>query len=158
MNEQTPKAMKIKRHELSDIQWQIIEPHLPKPSPKGGHPWKDHRIVINGILFKLNTGAQWRDLPKCYGPWQTVYDRFNYWRKTGFWSELMSTLLAELRKRDMLQTEAFNIDATYIRASRSAAGARKKGALTNPRTTRSAAPEAASAPRRTSSSTAKVRR
>lgn len=158
MNNQSPQTMGIKRHELSDIQWQILQPHLPTTTSKGGHPWKDHRMVINGILWKLNTGAQWRDLPERYGPWQTVYDRFNHWRKTGLWSTLMAVLLAELRKRDLLKTETFNIDATYIRASRSAAGARKKGTQPNPPITPSAAPEGASAPKRTSSSMAGGRR
>jgi transposase len=132
--------MTPKRHELSDVQWNILEPHLPKPSPKGGRPWNDHRQTINGILWKLNTGAQWRDIPERYGPWQSIYDRYSYWRKTGLWTHLMTTLLGELRKRGLLDTETFNIDATYIRASRSAAGARKKGTQTevptNPKITR----------------------
>jgi len=149
MNNQEPMRMPQKRHELSDIQWQILQPHLPKNSSKGGRPWKDHRPVINAILWKLNTGAQWRDLPERYGPWQTIYDRYSHWRKLGLWDRLMSVLLGELRKRGMLDTESFNIDATYIRASRSAAGARKKGiptvAQTNRRITRQAAPEGAMA-------------
>jgi transposase len=158
MNDQAQQTMGIKRHELSDIQWQIIEPLMPKPSKNGGRPWRDHRMVINGILWKLNTGAQWRDVPERYGPWETLYERFNRWSKSGLWAEMMSTLLAELRRRDMLETETFNIDATYIRASRSAAGARKKGTRESPPITRSAAPEAVSAPRRTSSSTPGARR
>jgi transposase len=128
--------MTAKRHELSDTQWEIIRPHLPKSSPKGGRPWKDHRQVINAILWKLNTEAQWRDLPERYGPWQTIYDRYSYWRRIGLWDQVMTTLLGELRKRGMLDVESFNIDATYIRASRSAAGARKKGMQTNQRTMR----------------------
>lgn len=128
--------MSAKRHELSDTQWEILQPYLPKSSPKGGRPWKDHRQVISAIFWKLNTGAQWRDLPERYGPWQTIYDRFSYWRRIGLWDRLMTTLLGELRKRGMLDVESFNIDATYIRASRSAAGAPKKGTRTNPQTTR----------------------
>lgn len=142
--------MERKRHELSDLQWEIIEPHLPTGSAKGGRPWKNHRQVINGILWKLNTGAQWRDVPERYGPWQTLYDRYTYWRESGLWEDLMQTLLAELRKRDMLDLETFNIDATYVRASRSAAGARKKGSQTNPKTTRSGAAEGASGRKSTS--------
>lgn len=136
MNKEDQQTMDIKRHELSDIQWALLQPHLPKNSPKGGNAWKDHRLVINGILWKLNTGAQWRDLPERYGPWQTIYDRFNYWRKTGLWEHLMDVLLAELRKRELLNTETFNIDATSVRASRSAAGARKKGVQKNQQITR----------------------
>ncbi len=90
--------MSQKRHELSDIQWQILQPHLPQGSAKGGRPWKDHRMVINAILWKLNTGAQWRDLPERYGPWQTIYDRYSHWRTIGLWDRLMGVLLAELHK------------------------------------------------------------
>lgn len=139
MTEQNQEAMTQKRHELSDVQWSILEPHLPTNSPKGGRPWNDHRQTINGILWKLNTGAQWRDIPERYGKYQSLYDRYTYWRKTGLWDHLMQMLLGELRKRGLLDTETFNIDATYIRASRSAAGARKKGTRTtamSPKTTR----------------------
>jgi transposase len=127
--------MSTKRHELSDRQWAILEPHLPKNAAKGGRPWNDHRQVINGILWKLNTGAQWRDVPERYGKDKTIYDRYNRWRATGLWDRLMKVLLGELRKRAMLDIDAFHVDATYIRASRSAAGARKKGTRTNPQIT-----------------------
>lgn len=150
--------MGIKRHELSDIQWQIIAPYLPQTGAQGGRPWKDHRTIINGILWKLNTGAQWRDLPERYGAWKTVYDRFNAWSRSGFWAELMGRLLAELRRNNLLKTESFNIDATSIRASRSAAGARKKGTQESRSTTRLAARAEATAPRHTFSATAEERR
>ncbi len=64
-----------KRHELRDAAWTVLEPLLPQTSK--GHPWKDHRQVINGILWVLATGTPWRDAPERYGPWQTLYDRFN---------------------------------------------------------------------------------
>jgi transposase len=46
--------------------------------------------VINGILWKLRTGAPWRDLPERYGPWQTCYDRFIRWRRDGTWDRLLA--------------------------------------------------------------------
>jgi transposase len=55
-----------------------------------GQQWKDHRKVINGILWKLRTGAPWRDLPSCYSPWQTCYDRFGHWRRDGTWDRLLA--------------------------------------------------------------------
>jgi transposase len=119
--------MHTKRHELTDKQWGLLAPYMPKPSAKGGRPWNDHRRTINGILWKVKTGAPWRDIPERYGAWQSIYDRYSYWRKTGFWNVLMRTLQGELCKRGMLDIEKFNIDATSVRASRSAAGARKKG-------------------------------
>ena len=53
-------------------------------------PWKEHRTVVNGILWKLRTGSPWRDLPERYGPWQTCYDRFVRWREDGAWDRLLS--------------------------------------------------------------------
>jgi transposase len=67
------------RYELSDAQWECIAPFFPDRYHHGGagHPWKDHRPLVNGILWHLHTGAPWPDVPERYGPWQTVYDRFN---------------------------------------------------------------------------------
>ena len=65
----------VRRGELTDEAWGRIAPLLPEGGRRGGR-WKDHRTVVNGILWKLRTGAPWRDLPERYGPWQTCYDRF----------------------------------------------------------------------------------
>jgi transposase len=56
--------------EITDRAWEQIEPLLPKEGGKRGGQWRDHRTVINGILWKLRTGSPWRDLPERYGPWQ----------------------------------------------------------------------------------------
>src|SRR4051794_1227080 len=63
------------RYELSDQQWARIEPLLPDRFHHGeaGHPFNDHRPIVNAILWILHTGAPWRDLPERYGPWETVY-------------------------------------------------------------------------------------
>ena len=83
------------RYELSEQQWQRIEPLLPPlKSGKRGHPYGDHRPIINGILWVLNTGAPWADLPERSGPHQTVYDRFVRWQKRGIWQELLVALQA----------------------------------------------------------------
>ena len=67
------------RYDLTDAQWERIAPFFPDRFHRGraGHPWKDHRPLVNGILWHLHTGAPWPDTPERYGPWQTVYDRFN---------------------------------------------------------------------------------
>jgi transposase len=67
--------MSRKRHELTDEQWQQLEPLLPGQKPKTGRPNLAHRTVINGVLWVLKTGAPWRDLPERYGKWQTVVSR-----------------------------------------------------------------------------------
>jgi transposase len=62
----------VRRSELTDGVWERIAPLLPE-NGRRGKQWKDHRTVINGILWKLRTGAPWRDLPERYGSWQTCY-------------------------------------------------------------------------------------
>ncbi len=79
----------MRRHELTDEQWQVIEPLLPASGTKG-RPRVDDRRVINGMLFKAKTGVAWRDLPGRYGPWKTVYNRFWRWSRTGTLSALVA--------------------------------------------------------------------
>ncbi|AIJ21971.1 insertion element transposase [Amycolatopsis methanolica 239] len=69
------------RGELTDKAWARIEPLLP-PVAGWGRYWRDHRQVINAILWKLRTGAPWRDLPERYGPWKTVHERLRTWTGT----------------------------------------------------------------------------
>jgi transposase len=64
------------RGELTESAWATIEPPLLRSGARGGQ-WRDHRKVINGILWKLRTGAPWHDLPKRYDPWQNCADRLN---------------------------------------------------------------------------------
>jgi transposase len=79
----------VKKGELTDEAWAQIAPLLPENGRRGGR-WRDHREVVNGILWKLRTGAPWRDLPERYGPWQTCYDRFSRWRREGTWDRLLA--------------------------------------------------------------------
>ena len=78
----------VRCREITDAAWEQIEPLLPENWRKGGR-WRDHRTVIDGILWKLRTGTPWRDLPERYGPWQTCFDRFNRWRRDGTWDRLL---------------------------------------------------------------------
>ncbi len=73
------------RGDLKDKQWEKIKPLLPPQKPWTGKPNKDHRMIINGILWILRTGAPWRDLPERYGSHGTVSSRFYRWRKAGIW-------------------------------------------------------------------------
>lgn len=72
----------MRRHELSDAQWALVSELMPPDGSPGGR-WRNHRDVVNGLFWKLNTGVPWRDIPECYGPWQTIYDRFVRWRRCG---------------------------------------------------------------------------
>ena len=100
---------------LSDAQWAVIEPFMPKDQP--GPARKDDRQIISGILHVLTCGCRWRDCPAAYGPRTTVYNRFNRWSRRGFWK----AMLAALAKAGW-SGEATAIDSTYVRAHRSAQG------------------------------------
>ena len=83
------------RGDLTGQQWKKIEPLLPAQKPRTGRPGKDHRTIINGILWILRTGAPWRDLPERYGPWPTVASRYYRWRERGLWQRLAEVLRQE---------------------------------------------------------------
>src|SRR5262249_31672141 len=116
----------MKRHELTDQQWELLAPFFPQQSPKPGGQWKDHRLMLNGIFWRLNTGAPWRDLPERFGPWQTVYDRFNKLRKSAPLPRSIERPQLPPNPRGFLAPALFCIDATTARAPRAAAGAAKK--------------------------------
>ena len=111
------------RFDLSDAEWAIIAPLLPNKSR--GVPRVDDRRVLNGIFWILRTGSPWRDLPERYGPYTTVYNRFNRWAKAGVWVRIFEALAA--RSPDALQF----IDSSIVRAHQHAAGG-KKGAKITP--------------------------
>jgi transposase len=111
-----------RRHELTDAAWAAIAPLLPR-DPRRGQRWRDHRTVLNGILWKLSTGAPWRDVPARYGPWQTLHARLLRWRRDGTWERI----LARVQQRSDAVGEVaweVSVDSTVVRAHQHAAGAR----------------------------------
>jgi transposase len=115
------------RYELQNRQWKRIQHLFPDCYHHGkpGHPWKPHRQLLNGILWRLHSGAPWRDVPSRYGPWQTVYDRFRRWRLDGTWMRILTYLLDHLDKHGRLGRDLWCVDGSIIRASRAAGGAKK---------------------------------
>ncbi len=113
-----------------------LEPLLPSQRPTTGRPAKDHRTVLNGIVWILRTGAPWRDLPDRYGPWKTAYSRFRRWREAGIWDRILIALQTEAAHDGDVDGSLAMIDGSNVRAHQQAAGAPKKGA---PRTSTSAA-------------------
>ncbi|GIV91255.1 MAG: hypothetical protein KatS3mg055_3773 [Chloroflexus sp.] len=140
-------GMLMRRYELTDEQYVLLEPSLPRMQRTDGHLWSDHRRALNGLLGKLRSGTPWRAIPARYGPWSSISDRYRRWCRAGWVTVLLGALRTELDARDQLDWEPWWVYRTPIRASRAAAGARKNG---GPPTTRSAAPGAAMAPRCTS--------
>jgi transposase len=135
----------MERHELSEAQWARLRPLLPPQHRSGrGRPSKDHRMLINAILWRLATGVPWRDLPERYGSWRTVYSRFRRWQQAGVWERVLAVLQAEADAQGELDWSLHFLDGTTVRAHQHAAGA-KKGAVTTP----SAAPGVASRRRST---------
>ena len=104
---------------LSRAQMKRIEPHFPLSH---GVPRVDDRRVISGIIFVIRNGLRWRDAPKEYGPHKTIYNRFIRWSRLGVFNRIFAALAAKGPKSDRLM-----IDATHLKAHRTAASLLKKG-------------------------------
>jgi len=122
------------RHQLTDEQWERIQPLFPVGADTG-RPLTDGRTAFNGILWILRTGSPWRDLPKEFPPWQTVYHLFNRWRKNGLLLALVEELQVELGSEGRLDHHLWCIDGSNVRAARCAAGGGKKGTQTSQKIT-----------------------
>ena len=112
------------RGDLTDKEWERLQPLLPPQKPAVGRPAHDHRIIINGILWILRTGAPWRDLPTQYGKWTTVVSRFYRWRIAGIWQRVLAKLQEQADAAGTLDWEKHYVDGTVIRAHQHAAGAK----------------------------------
>jgi transposase len=113
------------RGDLTDAQYERLLPLLPSSNGKPGRTYEDHRKVINGILWRLRTGAPWRDLPERYGPWQTCYDRLVRWRRRGIWQRILQALQADAHAKGRIVWKVISVDSTVVRAHQHAAGARR---------------------------------
>src|SRR5499427_1685085 len=114
----------MRRGELTDSQWEKLQPLLPPQKPRTGRPAEDHRRIVNGILWIDRTGAPWRDLPERYGPWSTVASRFYRWQKAGVWLRILATLHQQTDAGGQLDWSKHYVDSTMIRAHQHAAGAK----------------------------------
>ena len=114
----------VGRGELTDRAWSSIEPLLPASGRRGGQ-WRDHRTVIRGILWKVRTGAPWRDLPECFGAWQTCADRLYRWRREGLWDRLLTYVQTKSDAVGEMVWEV-SIDSSTARAHQHASGARRR--------------------------------
>jgi transposase len=116
----------LSRGDLTEVEWRILRVLLPverEPGKRGrGRPPDDNCNVINGILWRLRTGAPWRDVPEKYGNWNSIYRRFRRWSASGVW-ESVAIALAET----MAESGQYSIDSTTVRAHVSAAGGKRGG-------------------------------
>jgi transposase len=93
-----------------------------------GRPPKDHRPIVEAIVWLDRTGAPWRDLPAEYGPWETVASRFYRWRRRGVWDRVLACLQAQADARGELDWLLHFVDGSVVRAHQHAAGARRQPA------------------------------
>ena len=104
---------------LSEAQMRRIEPYFPLSH---GIPRVDDRRIVSGIIFVIRNGLRWRDAPPAYGPHKTIYNRFIRWSRLGVFNRIFAELAAKGGKPDQLM-----IDATHLKAHRTAASLLKKG-------------------------------
>ncbi len=104
---------------LSEAQMRRIEPYFPLSH---GIPRVDDRRIVSGIIFVIRNGLRWRDAPPAYGPHKTIYNRFIRWSRLGVFNRIFAELAAKGGKPDQLM-----IDATHLKAHRTAGSLLKKG-------------------------------
>ena len=121
---------------LNDEAWSIIEPMLPRNRPSARRV--DDRRVLSGIFHVLKVGCPWRNCPPEYGPYTSIYNRFNRWSRRRIWKTMLDALTAAGHLGGTVA-----VDSTYVKAHRSAAGAPKK----RRKIKRLGSPEVGAAPR-----------
>ena len=100
---------------LDDRMWARIEPLLPSSDGQRGRPFRDHRQVLEGIVFRLRTGVPWRDLPADFGPWQTAWKRRHRCCLDGTWDRIHAELLRQADAGEYIDW-ALSVDSTVNRA------------------------------------------
>ena len=114
------------RADLSEEQWAVLEPFLPRGKRPGRPPKWTKRQLIDGIRWRVRAGAPWRDVPPAYGHWRTVYGLFRCWQRDGTWAKILAGLQARADAAGLITWDV-SVDSTVARAHQHAAGARKRG-------------------------------
>ena len=99
----------MKRYELYDQQWGLLAPFFPRRPRQRGGQWGGDRTILNGIFWRLQSGAPWRDLPRRYGPWQTAYDRFHKMRRSGLLERILQRLHLRLNDAGLIDPDSFRL-------------------------------------------------
>jgi transposase len=102
-----------------------LSPFVIEAGPRRGRRPKDHRLVLDGVLWIARTGSPWRDLHDRFGRWNSVYQQFLRWGLTGVWD----VLLAALNESGVAQDSVQMIDSTIVRAQQHSAGAKTKSVI-----------------------------
>jgi transposase len=115
-----------RRFDLTDAQWAVLEPLLPRPKKAGRPPKWTKRQLVDGIRWRVRTGAPWRDVPDCYGHWRTVYGLYRRWQRAGVWARILTALQGRADAAGLITWDV-SVDSTITRAHQHAAGARRDG-------------------------------
>ena len=111
--------------DLTDEQWKIVQPLIPVPPKRvdgRGRPRIDDRAILNGIMWIMRTGAQWKDMPDRYPSYQTCHRRFQEWVKAGAFEEVLKVLARDLKERGDLDLGECFVDGTFVIAKKGAQG------------------------------------
>lgn len=114
------------RADLTDAQWAVLEPLLPKGKKPGRPRTWPVRQLIDGIRWRTRAGCPWRDVPERYGPWSSVYGLYRSWQRNGAWAGILAGLQARADAAGLITWDV-SVDSTVVRAHQHAAGARKRG-------------------------------
>nr|WP_318205878.1 IS5 family transposase [Streptomyces sp. SCL15-4] len=114
----------MRRHELTDQEWELLAPLIPRAAT--GRPRVADRQVINGMVYKIRTGISWRDLPERYGPWKSVYTRFRRYALDGVFTRALQQIQAHADAAGDIDW-LVQIDSTIVRAHQHAAATGRKG-------------------------------
>ena len=107
--------------DLTDEQWEILEPLIPQPPQREdgrGRSWRDPRDILKGILWILRTGAPWKDLPERYPPYQICHRRFKRWIEEGVLGDVLEAPAEDLEERGQIDLSECYIDGTFVVAKK----------------------------------------
>ncbi|GAA1673245.1 IS5 family transposase [Fodinicola feengrottensis] len=110
---------------ISDELWAVIEPVMPMRGGRRGRPWNDHRLTLEGIVWRFRTGTPWRDVPDHFGSWQSLWERHNRWSVDGTYVRMFTTVQAGTPDGGAELMRLLSVDSTNVRVHQHAAGAPK---------------------------------
>jgi len=117
----------VRRYELTDEAWDVVSDLFIETHGRG-RPRLSDRLMLDGVLLVLCSGAAWRDMPERFGPCSTVYQRFRGWRNQGTFEQMLERLHLRLNEQGLIDLQTWMIDSTAVRATRPHLAPGKKGA------------------------------
>ena len=114
----------VRADSISDELWSVLVAVMPQDTGRPGRPWNDHRLTLEGIIWRFRTGSPWRDVPEEFGSYQSVWERHSRWSRDGTYEAMLDAVRTAFpESQDALAL--LSIDSTVVRAHQHAAGARR---------------------------------